>query len=86
MRDDIRRWIESGADLLTGVRFLTLLSPNPELARLVELNPRRYMPLLIRKLKKVSGLVELPRSAYPGETATSSAGGMAVPRGKGLPE
>lgn len=65
MKDDIRRWIESGADLRTGVRFLTLLSPNPGLARLVELNPRRYMPLLIQKLKEVSGLTEMPRSVCP---------------------
>ena len=65
MKDDIRRWIESGADLRTGGRFLTLLSPNPGLARLVELNPRRYMPLLIQKLKEVSGLTEMPRSVCP---------------------
>ena len=65
MKVDIRRWIESGADLRTGVRFLTLLSPNPGLARLVELNPRRYMPLLIQKLKEVSGLTEMPRSVCP---------------------
>ena len=44
MKDDIRRWIESGADVPSGLRFLALLSPNPPLARLLTLKPREISP------------------------------------------
>ena len=56
MKDDIRRWIESGADVPSGLRFLALLSPNPPLARLLTLNPGKYRPLLVRKLSALAGL------------------------------
>lgn len=56
MKDDIRRWIESGADVPSGLRLLALLSPNPHLARLLTLNPDKYRPLLVRKLAALTGL------------------------------
>ena len=56
MKDDIRRWIESGADVPSGLRLLALLSPNPPLARLLTLNPGKYRPLLVRKLSALAGI------------------------------
>ena len=50
MMNEIRKWLDSGADVHTGLRLLNLYAPNEHLARLVSLNPARYKTLLMQTL------------------------------------
>ena len=53
MKDEIRQWLDSGAEVQEGLRLLSLVAPNKHLAKLVSLNPKRYKPLLIQSLASV---------------------------------
>lgn len=53
MKNEIRQWLDSGAEVQEGLRLLSLVAPNKHLAKLVSLNPKRYKPLLIQSLASV---------------------------------
>lgn len=53
MKNEIDRWIDSGAEVSEGLRLLNIYSPNVHLSKLVSLNPR-YSYLLVDKLKQFS--------------------------------
>ncbi len=48
--NEIRQWLDSGAEVQQGLRLLNIYAPNEHLARLVTLNPSRYKQLLVRTL------------------------------------
>lgn len=48
--NEIRQWLDSGADVQRGLRLLRLYAPNEHLSRLVSLNPERYKALLTKVL------------------------------------
>lgn len=48
--NEIRQWLDSGAEVQQGLRLLNIYAPNKHLARLVTLNPGRYKQLLVRTL------------------------------------
>lgn len=50
MMDDIRQWLDAGAEVHEGLRLLNIYAPNKFLMQLVSLRPERYRPLLVRNL------------------------------------
>ena len=50
MMDDIRQWLDAGAEVHEGLRLLNIYAPNKFLVRLVSMRPERYRPLLVRNL------------------------------------
>lgn len=50
MMDDIRQWLEAGAEVHEGLRLLNIYAPNKFLMQLVSLRPERYRSLLVRNL------------------------------------
>ncbi len=50
MKDEIRQWLDSGAEVQEGLRLLNIVAPNKYLAQLVRSNPRRYKELLVKSL------------------------------------
>ena len=50
MTNEIDRWIDSGAEVLEGLRLLSIYAPNHHLDTLVRRSPRRFSPLLRQTL------------------------------------
>lgn len=65
MKNEIRQWLDSGAEVQEGLRLLSLVAPNKHLARLVSLNPSRYKPLLVQSLAAIIESVSIPPSIRP---------------------
>lgn len=51
MMNDIRQWLDSGAEVQEGLRLLNRYAPNKHLTQLVSINPSRYKHLLIQALR-----------------------------------
>lgn len=62
---ELELWLKTGADVHEGLRLLSVYKPNPFLARMVEANPDKYRPLLIKTL---SGITREAVAATAGRT------------------
>lgn len=51
---ELELWLKTGADVHEGLRLLSVYKPNPFLTRMVEANPDKYRPLLIKTLSGIT--------------------------------
>ena len=62
--DDIRQWLDAGAEVHEGLRLLNIYAPNKFLMQLVSQRPERYRPLLVRSLSALLPAEEKAKMAH----------------------
>lgn len=78
MKQEILQWFGSGCAVDVGVRLLELYSQNKILIRMVKLDPRKNLDLMVRELSKLANIA--PEDLHqPGPTTTKSTRPSSVP-------